>query len=68
MTAKDSSLAELLLTDAAIERAAGAIFLECYPTGTFKGAPKYMRNLYLDQGRAALSAAIGHLPKEREQA
>lgn len=53
------SLSELLLTEDAIERAAGAIFIECYPTGTFKGAPKYMRTLYLDQARAALTAAIG---------
>jgi hypothetical protein len=62
VTAAVSTLAELLLTDAAIERAAGAIFAECYPTGTFKGAPKYMRTLYVDQARAALSAAIGITP------
>lgn len=58
MTAK--TMAEVLLTDAAIERAAEAIFIECYPTGTFKGAPKYMRTLYFDQARAALTAAVGN--------
>lgn len=62
MTAPDPRLAELMLTDDAIERAAGAIFIECYPTGTFKGAPRYMRNVYLDQARAALTAAVGSTP------